>query len=596
MNEKSGMKRQTSEQRKCTLVDPWDYYSQRNFSIFPAKKDKRPVVKWKGYQTRHPTAAEITEWKKSKHNIAIATGELSDLMVIDADSLEAVQELEALNPDGVKIPTVYSPRSGRRHFYVRYRRTLPMNLQGCGKSKKIDLKTEGGYVLAPPGKTKDGEYRWDERLNLDTVPIPIIPKRWEYLLLHARLSSRVRKEIEPSPRLVRGRRDNDIFHMACVMRREGYSREKVERMAVMMARECEPPFGEQDAMRKVESAWNYDTPPVTDREASLFFPLSAVTPRAIEWLWNNRIPYGCYSAVGGDPGDGKSIALTDICAKITRGRSLPDNRGTDPSGSVIYMVAEDNMSDTVRIRAQDAGANLDKFIVSTGEKPGGGFFSILNLEDITAFEEQIVALRDRRLVVFDPITTFLAGLHTHDETAVRAALAPLNRIAERHKIAIIGVGHLNKDEAKCALYRLSGSIAFVAVARTVWLVKHDKDEGAGRRFFSPLKHNILKDPTTLSFKITGPLGRPVVEWDDNPVDVECVDLLGNEDMRERRTALFGARTFLDDFLPSGEEKLQTEIMTEALGQGHKKRTMERAKNQLRITSIQRERQWYWRRA
>lgn len=585
------MERQTSKEKE---VNAWDDYSQRNFSIFPAAKNKRPVVKWKGYQTHRPTTAEITEWKKSEYNIAIATGELSDLMVVDADNAEAVHELEALNPDGVKIPTVHSPRSGRRHFYVRYRMTLPINLQGCGKSGKIDLKTEGGYVLAPPGRTKDGRYEWDKELNLNTVPIPVIPKRWEYLLLHARLSREIRKEIPPGPRLVEGRRDNDIFHMACVWRKEGYSREFVEKRSVEMARECDPPFSRQEALKKVESAWSYDTPPATDREASLFFPLSTVAPRAIEWLWYNRIPYGCYSAVGGDPGDGKSIALTDICAKITRGRSLPDNHGTDPSGSVIYMVAEDNMSDTVRIRAQDAGANLDKFIVSTGEKPDGSFFSIVNPEDLALYDEKLRAQGDVRIGVFDPITTFLAGLRTADEVEVRAALAPLNRLAEKHGIAIIGVGHLNKDEAKKALYRLSGSIAFVAVARTVWLIKKD-DDGTDRRYFSPLKHNILKDPTTLSFKITGPLGRPVVEWDDDPVDVDVAELLGDEGSRERRSAINSARTFLDDFLPAGEEKLQTEIMTEALGQGHKKKTIERAKIQLGITSIQHERQWYWKR-
>lgn len=584
--------------KKELATNPWHYYyREQKFSIFPTAKNKRPVVKWKRYQIRHSTAAEIAEWEKSGFNIAIATGELSDLMVIDADSAEAVRELEALNPDGIKIPTVHSPRSGRRHFYVRYRMTLPKNLQGVGKSRKIDLKTDGGYVLAPPGETKDGKYEWDEKLNLNTVPIPVIPKRWEYLLLHARLSSELRKEIEPGPRLVEGRRDDDIFHMACVMRREGYSREKVERMAVMMARECKPPFGEQDAMRRVESAWSYDTPPVTDRGASLFFPLSAVTPRAIEWLWYNRIPYGSYSAIGGDPGEGKSIVLIDICAKITRGRNLPDNQGAEPNGSIIYMVAEDNMCDTVRVRAEDAGADLNKFIVSTGEKPGGGFFSIVDPEDIALLDARITAQGDTQGVVLDPITTFMAGLNTHNEVEVRAALAPLNRLAEKHKIAIGGVGHLNKDEAKRALYRLSGSIAFVAVARTVWLVKKDEGGPRGRRFFSPLKHNILKDPTTLAFTISGPLGRPVVTWEDDPVDVECVDLLGDEDMREKRAKLLAARIFLDEFLPVGEEKLQTEIMEEALGQGHKKRTVERAKDQLGgIRAYQRERQWYWKRA
>jgi len=375
-------------------------------------------------------------------------------------------------------------------------------------------------------------------------------------------------------------------------------------MAVTMAEKARlkpstHPFTNQDALKKVESAWSR---PLRDRyrrvggEGDLLFrPLSTYERREIEWLWYNRIPLGSYSAIGGDPGEGKSIALVDIFAKITRGRHLADNHETEPSGSVIYIVAEDNMCDTVRVRAEDAGADLEKFIVSSGAKPEGGFFSITDPDDFAGLDEKITALGDTRAVGLDPITTFMAGLNAYNEVEVRAALALLNNLAEKHNISILGVGHLNKDEQKKALYRLSGSIAFVSVARTVWVVKKDEEVQRGRRFFSPLKYNILKDPTTLSFKISGPLGRPVVEWDDDPVDVQCADLLGDEAMREQRSAINSARIFLDDFLPAGEEKLQTEIMTEALSQGHKKKTVERAKNQLGITSVQHERQWYWKR-
>jgi len=597
------MKRQPNKKPKRTMTDAWDYYTQKGFSIFPVQQNKKPVIKWKGFQENKHTADELSEWKKTKHNIAIATGVLSDLVIVDADSAEAVRELEALNSDGVKVPLVRTPRGGR-HYYCRYPTELPGNQANRGKSEKIDLRSEGGYALAPPGRTKDGKYEWDEELNLDKVPIPLMPKRWRYMFLHARLSGMIRKEIEPRPRLVEGSRDTDIFRMACAMRQEGWTRKQAEEMAVTMAEKARlkpstHPFTNQDALKKVESAWSR---PLRDRyrrvggEGDLLFrPLSTYERREIEWLWYNRIPLGSYSAIGGDPGEGKSIALVDIFAKITRGRHLADNHETEPSGSVIYIVAEDNMCDTVRVRAEDAGADLEKFIVSSGAKPEGGFFSITDPDDFAGLDEKITALGDTRAVGLDPITTFMAGLNAYNEVEVRAALALLNNLAEKHNISILGVGHLNKDEQKKALYRLSGSIAFVSVARTVWVVKKDEEVQRGRRFFSPLKYNILKDPTTLSFKISGPLGRPVVEWDDDPVDVQCADLLGDEAMREQRSAINSARIFLDDFLPAGEEKLQTEIMTEALSQGHKKKTVERAKNQLGITSVQHERQWYWKR-
>ena len=322
--------------------------------------------------------------------------------------------------------------------------------------------------------------------------------------------------------------------------------------------------------------------------------LETIEPTVLNWLWWNRIPFGSYSSICGDPGDGKSIVLTDICAKITKGEKLPDRQGVDPKGSIIYFVAEDNLSDTVRIRAEDAGADLKKFFVTTGEKSSSGFFSIVDPEDRQSLENQIKKLKDVKAVVFDPISTFMSGLRTNDENEVRAALAPLNRMAEKYQLAIIGVSHLNKDQAKRALYRLSGSIAFVAVARTVWLVK--KDEDSDRRFFAPLKFNILKDPTTLAFKISGDIGRPRVEFEDLPVDITPDELLGDADIQARLSAVSDAKIFLSELLTPGEPMAQKEIADAAKVDGHSFSTLKRAKKQMGILSEKRIDGWYWRRS
>jgi len=256
-------------------------------------------------------------------------------------------------------------------------------------------------------------------------------------------------------------------------------------------------------------------------------------------------------------------------------------------------VAEDNLSDTVRIRAEDASADLEKFIVTTGEKPNGGFFSIVDPEDRQSLENQIKKLKDVKAVVFDPISTFMSGLRTNDENEVRAALAPLNRMAEKYQLAIIGVSHLNKDQAKRALYRLSGSIAFVAVARTVWLVK--KDEDSELRYFAPLKFNILKDPTTLAFKISGDIGRPCVEFESMPVDITPDELLGDADTQDRLGAVADAKIFLTELLTPGDSMPQKEIEEAAKADGHSFRTLRRAKKQLGIFSDKKINSWHWRR-
>jgi len=152
-----------------------------------------------------------------------------------------------------------------------------------------------------------------------------------------------------------------------------------------------------------------------------FLKLSDVEPAALSWLWFNRFPLGSYAAVCGDPGDGKSISMTHIGSRITKGEPLPDKQLDNPKGSVLYFVAEDGLRDTVRVRAEDAGADLTKFEVHTGEKKDGSFFSLVNPNDRKSLEEKIKRLKDVKLIIFDPISTFMAGLRTNDENEVRAS-------------------------------------------------------------------------------------------------------------------------------------------------------------------------------
>jgi len=46
--------------------------------------------------------------------------------------------------------------------------------------------------------------------------------------------------------------------------------------------------------------------------------IDEIDPIAIEWLWWNRIPRGSITLLVSDPGDGKSMLATFLCAKITK--------------------------------------------------------------------------------------------------------------------------------------------------------------------------------------------------------------------------------------------------------------------------------------
>ena len=93
-------------------------------------------------------------------------------------------------------------------------------------------------------------------------------------------------------------------------------------------------------------------------------------------------------------------------------------------------------------------------------------------------------------VVVDPLSAYLGVTDSHKNAEVRGLLTPLSDIAAKHHTAIVGVTHLNKAVGQMdAMMRLSGSIAFVAAARSAYLVASDRDDKT-RRLFLPLKNNL----------------------------------------------------------------------------------------------------------
>lgn len=64
------------------------YYSGGNESL-----SKSPLIKWSEFQHRHPTEEEVRLWfSRYPHaNIAVITGAISGIVVVDFDSEEAVR-------------------------------------------------------------------------------------------------------------------------------------------------------------------------------------------------------------------------------------------------------------------------------------------------------------------------------------------------------------------------------------------------------------------------------------------------------------------------------------------------------------------------
>lgn len=132
-------------------------YRKSGLSIIPLLEgDKKPAISaWKDYQTTYLAEAKIKEaWGSSNHNIGIVTGEISKITVIDIDK----GGVESLKEAGVNLPKTFTVKSPHGyHYYYQYN---PVLKQGTGVLDGVDIRNDGGYIIAPPSVASQCDKEW----------------------------------------------------------------------------------------------------------------------------------------------------------------------------------------------------------------------------------------------------------------------------------------------------------------------------------------------------------------------------------------------------------------------------------------------------
>lgn len=258
--------------------------------------------------------------------------------------------------------------------------------------------------------------------------------------------------------------------------------------------------------------------------------LSDVQPEQLEWLWPGRIPLGKLTLLAGDPGLGKSFVTIDMAARVSVGAVWPDDsKRQQQVGSVVMFNCEDGLRDTIRPRFEQAGADLTKIIAVEGVRAFDPTSKVILqrgfslASDLPRLADEVTKLADCRLVVIDPVSAYLGEADSHKNAEVRALLAPLAELAEKHRLAVVMVNHLSKSVGTKAIYRAMGSLGFVAAARAVWHFAKDPDNEQ-RRLILPAKMNLAPDPTGLAYQIEN----GGVRWEADAVKMTADDLMARE--------------------------------------------------------------------
>ena len=163
-------------------------YARRDWLVFPVQPGgKVPLGALAPHGLRDATtdAETIRRWWAADHgaNIGIQTGAVSGLVVLDVDPRhDGDRSLWQLESRHGKIPHTVEALTGGggRHIFFAHPRAglVVRNVTGLGGLPGLDIRGDGGYIVAPPSIHRSGRSNeWEVSSHPNEVPLAPTP-RW----------------------------------------------------------------------------------------------------------------------------------------------------------------------------------------------------------------------------------------------------------------------------------------------------------------------------------------------------------------------------------------------------------------------------------
>lgn|GEM_PF-3157893 len=167
------------------------YYAGMGLHVIPVTENSKLPPKIKEWQ--HEATIDvsiISQWwsKWPKANIGIATGENSEIFVLDVDGhqhgtneekgIDGHESLrELLDDHGGAIPDTVEAitPSGGRHIIFKYPAGVTIANSSNNLGDGLDVKSTNGYIVAAPSVVPLGEYVWDCSLHPEDIPVVECP-------------------------------------------------------------------------------------------------------------------------------------------------------------------------------------------------------------------------------------------------------------------------------------------------------------------------------------------------------------------------------------------------------------------------------------
>ena len=169
------------ETKQMTISEQAFAYHVQGYNVLPVGVDKRPVIKsWKKWQTEQQTDEQVLEWfndsPENLPNVAIVTGKISNLTVIDVDAKGNLENANVMLKEFPETYTVQTPSKGY-HLYYQYAPGFTVSANAYPIFPNVDIRGDQGYVVAPPSILPNGKYEVIKNIPLAPFPVHLFPKQ-----------------------------------------------------------------------------------------------------------------------------------------------------------------------------------------------------------------------------------------------------------------------------------------------------------------------------------------------------------------------------------------------------------------------------------
>ena len=347
--------------------------AQRGFKVFPIKAGAKFPPLWEGWPQRATTdTAALQDWPQDA-NIGI---HCEGLLVLDVDVAKGGDESLAYLQTVYDLPetlTTITPSNGRHLFFrlAEGHPGVPNSVERIAKG--IDVRSTGGYAVAPGSETPAGRYRFEREAEIADAP--------DWLVLKAGTvvpKTGMNEPVPDAPDAVLQRAadwlakaepaiegqggDAHTFAVAAGLRDMGVSAAQAVTLMLDWNQRCSPPWSTADVEAKVANAYTYaqnepgvkaalpedfpvhDSAPFTDRVQAKKVNVRRLSQfansehRGPGYLIKGLLQRRSYAELFGQPGAGKTFVALDAAYHVAANRPWMGRKVH--AGAVLYLAYE----------------------------------------------------------------------------------------------------------------------------------------------------------------------------------------------------------------------------------------------------------------